>query len=448
MFFPAPSSLARAALLVFALGAAACEDALFRIENPDASAPRDSGPAADAQSSDAEEADGTELDAGFADAGLVPDGGESDAGFTDSGVGPACDFATFGAEDRERVVLLGYSFSATPGMPGTEVGTLRLAPDGTLTLGTARVDIGERPARIEVVPSGEIALVLGEDNLLVSVRIDGPDSLTILDQVQLPSAEGADLRILDDGQTVIVAGLNVAESAGLSTVHLGCDGQLTVEESAFYNLRLTESFVLLPGQTRAVVLGGQTVFDPVDPDDVRLLERTPTGWRQVNAFNLWMDFIGAGRIALSPNGTTVMIPNNSLFSAETAQVMVAEVAGDSITEAQRLMNMDDASEILFSPDGTTALVSLVEPGRIVVLTRGANGWAEVTRIRGIGLPDQMALVSRGRLSGRVLIPSVDPNGGPNVAQLEIRGTGVVADLGQLELGAGSESIAVAIGVQP
>jgi hypothetical protein len=60
----------------------------------------------------------------------------------------------------------------------------------------------------------------------------------------------------------------------------------------------------------------------------------------------------------------------------------------------------------------------------------------------------MAVVRSGALAGRVLLPSVDPNGGPNVAQLQITGPGAVRDLGQVELGPGSEVIPGAIAVRP
>ena len=58
------------------------------------------------------------------------------------------------------------------------------------------------------------------------------------------------------------------------------------------------------------------------------------------------------------------------------------------------------------------------------------------------------MVARGALSGRVYVPSVDPNGGPNVAVVEFGLPGVVTDLGQVELGNGNEQIPGPIAVTP
>jgi hypothetical protein len=57
-------------------------------------------------------------------------------------------------------------------------------------------------------------------------------------------------------------------------------------------------------------------------------------------------------------------------------------------------------------------------------------------VRGIGLAEQMVQVERGALTGLVLAPSVDPNGGPNVARVRIEGPGSARSLGQTELGNG------------
>ena len=76
------------------------------------------------------------------------------------------------------------------------------------------------------------------------------------------------------------------------------------------------------------------------------------------------------------------------------------------------------------------------------------GLEVVDLIAGIGLPEQLALVSRGRLAGTVLLPSVDTSGISNVAVLRITGPGQVEDLGQVDLGGGYEQIPRAIAVTP
>jgi hypothetical protein len=103
---------------------------------------------------------------------------------------------------------------------------------------------------------------------------------------------------------------------------------------------------------------------------------------------------------------------------------------------------------MYSVDGATVLVSLLESGALAVLTDRGQGLVEVARVRGIGLAEQMVQVERGALTGLVLAPSVDPNGGPNVARVRIEGPGSARSLGQTELGNGSEVIPGPIGLQP
>ncbi|MEW5851010.1 MAG: hypothetical protein AB2A00_19645 [Myxococcota bacterium] len=364
---------------------------------------------------------------------LFPDGG-------------ACNFANRGDPDRDRVVLLGHPFTEEPGVDGTEISGMTLTAAGTLTIDGVRVDVGTRPARITFVPSGAVALVLGEDGTLVSVEVKSAQELTVMDRVTLPSAGYGDLVVAPDGATFYAVGSNVAETSGISTVTVGCEGQLTVHEDAFFNLRLTDSLALTADGTRGYVLGGQAVFEPVDDNDVRLLRRKETGWEQVAAFDVFTDFIDTLRLALSPDGSTLVIPNGSAFSSEGGQVSVLTASGETLTESVRLTNLPDAREALFSADGQTALVSLLQPGKVVALSNPGTGWAVSQTVTGVGLAEQMAIVRRGALNGRVLVPSIDPNGGPNVVSLQITGPGQVEDLGQVELGSGSEQIVVPIAV--
>ena len=230
---------------------------------------------------------------------------------------------------------------------------------------------------------------------------------------------------------------------------LACDGTLSVDVAAFYNLRLASSLAWIDAaQTRAVVLGGQAVFAPVDPNDLRIFVRAAGRWTEVAAFDLWRDAVDALRIAVSPDGRTLVVPNGSPFSAKGGTVMVASITGDVIGGPRLLPNMGDAREAMYSVDGATVLVSLLESGALAVLTDRGQGLVEVARVRGIGLAEQMVQVERGALTGLVLAPSVDPNGGPNVARVRIEGPGSARSLGQTELGNGSEVIPGPIGLQP
>jgi hypothetical protein len=363
---------------------------------------------------------------------------------------PSCPLADAGDPDRPRVVLLGHPMTATPGVDGTAVRALTLGRDVLPVDDGARLDVGFRVARLAFVPSGAFALALGEDGALASIAVTSAADLHVVGRVTLPDADPADLVIAPDGRTAWVVGSDVGESSGVSSVAIACDGTLGVDSAAFFPLRLADSLVLVGDGRRAVVLGGQTVFDPVDPADLRLLERTEGGWREVAQADVFHDFIDASRIGVSPDGHTVLVPNGSPFSSEGGQVAVVEVRDDGLVETQRLRDLPAAREALFAPDGATALVSVLDPGSVAVLSRVAAGDFTLARtLTGIGLAEQMATVTRGTHAGTVFVPSVDANGGPNLAVLRIGpGAGDATDVGQVELGAGAENIPGAVAVTP
>lgn len=389
------------------------------------------------------------LDAGFEDAATSGDAGFEDAGTPDGGQ-MACDLDQPGAADRDRVLVVGQPFSAVVGQDGTEIRSLSLSAGGALVDDGTRLDVGFRPIRIELSINGRFALVLGEDGELASVEITDAQNMAVIDTVTLPSAGYGDLRVWRDGRTIFAVGSNVDTTSGISTVELACDGMLTVRANEFFNVRLAQSLAFLAEDSRAILLGGQTAFEPIDDDDLRLIEYTPgVGWTQIDAFDVWGDFVDALRIAVSPDGSTLVVPNGSPFSNEGHQVSVASISGAQVTETTRLtMNLEDGREALFSTDGRTALVTLLSPGRIAVLADRGNGWEIADTLTGIGLAENMAQITRGALTDRVFVTSVDASGEPNIAVVDVTGHGMASVAGMTNLGSGSENIPVGIAVQP
>ncbi len=435
----------RSAILI-ALFLAGCDEGpLFTMDAGDSGVPYDGSirldagePEEDASSSiDAEPTDGAGPDAGAAPDALPVDGGES------------CMLDQLGPADRDRVVVVGQPFTATPGVDGTEIRSLTLTTSGALVDDGTRLDVGFRPARIEFSLDGSFALVLGENGELASVRVIDAQTMTLIDTVALPLAGYGDLRVWQDGQTIFGVGENVDTSSGINTINLACDGTLTVRAQEFFNIRLSDSLAFLPDPTRAILLGGQTAFDPIDQDELRLVEYTPgVGWTQIEAFDIIADFVDAARIAISPDGSTVVVPNGSPFSNDGNQASIIAINGTTLMETGRLLNLEDAREALFSTDGRTALITLLTPGAVAVLTDQGAGLVEVDRLTGIGLAENMAAVTRGALTDLVLVTSTDGNGEPNVALVQITGAGIATVVDMTNLGADSINIPVGIALQP
>lgn len=385
------------------------------------------------------------IDIDLDDAGRL---GEDDG--DDEEDGSCAALANGGDPDKARVVLTGHSTKGVGGVP-----TVHFLRSALLEVDVGFTDIGERldldfaPVRIEFVPSGRFALVLGDEGELASVQVESDGTMEIVSELDLARFGMNDLRISSDGSEAFAVGADVTEqTSGVDVIRIGCDGALTLVDGAFFGLRLSYSLAFLPGEERAVLLGGQAVFEPEDDNDVRLLERAGEGFEQVGAFDLYGDHIDALRIAVSPDGRTLLVPNGSVFSSESAQVLVATIEGDVVSESHRVLDLEDAREALFSPDGQTALVTLFGRNRVMVLADEGAGLEVVGEVVGIGLAEQMALISRGALSGTVLVNSVDTDGRSNVARIFISGKGTVEDQGQLTLPEGLENIPRTLAVQP
>ena len=401
------------------------------------------------------------VDAGFPDAGgpdaapgvdasgpdaSVLDSGTPDAGPVDTG---PCSFETLGPADRDRVIVIGHNQTVT------DIRSLTLSAAGVISDNGTRLNIQERFGRAEFTPSGELLLVLTEDGTFMSVAVNGAASMMAIDQISLPGASYGDLRLSENGRTAWIVGFNSntgADKAGLAVVDIACDGQLTYDEGAFIEYPLSQSMAVLPGDQRAVYLGGGVdFFDPMDPNETRILARNGRGWTEIAGFNLFDgDSVDALRIALSPDGQTLIIPNGSAFSAFGSTISIVNVnfGAATLATANTIMNIDDAREAIFSPDGATALVSQFSTNRVQVLSNPGGGWQVSDTVTGIGLAEQIAMIRRGSLSGRAFLSSIDASGPLNIAILQVTGPGQVQNLGQYDLPPGSPNAPTGIAIVP
>jgi hypothetical protein len=382
--------------------------------------------------------------------------------------------APLAGEEADRVVLVGHPFGAEAGVEGTEIRSLVLTAEGNLVDKGMRLDVADRPTRIAFVPSGRFALVLGEHGTLTSIAARNADELAIADRVKLPEAGAADLLVAGalnqiagfaDGASVkgdlmtgrkapardetnaYVTIADVGEESGVYTVRVGGDGSLELEEKHL-PMRLAEAMAFVPTDARqAVLLGGQALFEPEDPRDIRLLLLDPGGWTEIGAFDIFHDMVDASGIAVSADGRTLLVPNGSPYSSEGGQISVVEILDKELVERDRLSDLPDARKVRFAPDGQTALVSRFEPGRITVLLAGA-GNAKITGELSVPLADDMAIIARGKASGKVLVPSVHPSRGSEIAVLQVKSPGEVVVLERIPLGSGYINIPGAIGVAP
>ncbi len=345
-------------------------------------------------------------------------------------------------------MLVGFSTSEEPDVSGTWVARFVLDSNGELSDELDRVDVATPPIRIGFALGGRFAIVLGEDGQLVSLKVLDNDELVIIDRIDLPSYSYADMEISDVLSRIFPVAHDVTDDAGVDSVAIDCDGILTLHPEERFGIRLASSLSLGPSGKDALLLGGQVVFDPPDPNDIRHLIWGDSGWQEDGAFDVYASDVQATKIAISPDGSIALVPNNSSFSDEGNQISVLNVSGSDVTEAKRLTNLEEASFALWLHDGALGLVSRFFPGKVTVLGGASAQELEVVQtLSGIGLADQMAAVRTGELRDYVLVTSVDPSEGPSIGRLRRSGN-TMEKLPQLLLGSGAANIPGAIAIRP
>lgn len=350
-------------------------------------------------------------------------------------------------DDADRLILLGGNFDAE-GNPGRTLSAVSISSSGAFTGTSLSIDLDDTASRIVFHPSGRLAFVLTDGGELYSYRVDEDQSLTAADHVTLPPAGYDVLNINPDGLRLHAVGLNSTPEAGISTVIIGCDGELEIDTAHFYPLILASAMAWIDDH-RAVVLGGQRTFDTPIVEDIRLLEYDiDAGFSELFAGDFFDVPVRSMAMAVSPGGDEIVIPNNASLYEDGGTAIVLGVEGDTLVERQRISGLDDVEEAWFSPDGQTLLFTQVEPGTIAAYRRQGGSWVAGTGLTGQGLPMQLALIERGSLAGSFFSATVGTNGISYVSRFTARSAGQLSEAGRHDLGSGIDKVPSAVAVQP
>ena len=312
-----------------------------------------------------------------------------------------------------------------------------------------RLNVGFSPKRIGVMPGGRIALVLGEEGSLVSISL-ACDSLEILDRLSLEGAGFSDMVIQSDGSFAFLVNKDSTDEGGIYTVEVGPSGSLE-SKGAHFPIRLAQAMALYPGSpVRALLVGGQAMFEPFDENDVRILAFDGAQWRQTHEFDVYTDFVQCDGIGVSPDGGHAFITNGSPFSSERGHLIHLILTDDGVVENQRFVGQGDLSHARALPDGETFVVTTGETDQVRAFApfEGTGAYALTETIDGIGLAQQMSIAKAENGRVWIVLSAVNTVEGPNVTLLESTGVGQLSSPLRASLGEGALNIPGPIAIAP
>jgi hypothetical protein len=144
-----------------------------------------------------------------------------------------------------------------------------------------------------------------------------------------------------------------------------------------------------------------------------------------------------------------LIADNSSFSTVLNRVAVVAIGAETLNPVQLVTPIEDPADIETSPFDSTALVTSGFGDALFVLSFDANQPSAPYTAKQLAtastpeLPVDMVQIRRGKLRGHVFVSEVSA-----IRRITFSSTQPPADQGTFALGAGTENIAGAIGIQP
>ena len=351
---------------------------------------------------------------------------------------------------RERLIAIGFPFSEVIGEDGQDIGIFRFDGEEFQQWG-ARIQVGFKPASISFSHDGQWVLALSEEGHLASISISG-DTPVLAQSTQFVGGYFSSILPSHKPNHFDLINSNNDDLAGIYELSLECDGEASLEE-IYLSLRLTQGFARFNSDpNRALVYGGQALFDPIDPIDIRIYEYASTAWTLLAHLDLFNDHIDAINVALSPNDTWAVLVNGSPFSDEGGYIHILGIdpAQPSLTPHQLFDGFTDVRGAWFSPNGSVLLVTQFQPGIVQPFRLRGENWTPELPIDQIGLANELVFIPspQGNLEWWAIIPSTSPSGGSELALLLISEAGEVSRRPSVYLGDGFINIPDAIAAWP
>ena len=351
---------------------------------------------------------------------------------------PGCSNADLAIADDagRKKLLVTFPYAVDDSVP-PQLGVFSL-DDGAITSAGPLLPLSFEPGRVEFLPSGELALVVGERGELATIRV-AHDGLTLLHQLEampfpvdpalvgqrLPGSGYGELAITTvveaRGLVAYATNFDSSAEAGVSRVIIACDGTITLDAAAHFPARLASSLALLPNG-RGLLLGGAATFtEPPLLNELHILNLGATTTTALGSFDLVDDTLSSTRIGAAVDGSFALLPNNALFSADAGTVLMVDIsAAGVVSERGRLTGFGAPSEAVVAPDGTVAAVSDWDANAVALIdVSGPDAPRLITKLTGLGLAEQMAMIPTGRYAGRVFVPEVRASGGSFITAIDL-----------------------------
>ncbi|MGB0648466.1 MAG: hypothetical protein ACPGQS_14875, partial [Bradymonadia bacterium] len=168
------------------------------------------------------------------------------------------------SESSRMFFAIGHTFSAEIGVRGRGVSIYSMASSGSLSGRRLRTEVSHPVTALDFVGDSSLLLVASEDGELSTIDVTDPE-LAIRSQGQVSASGIVSVSSGRDNLTAVV-NRDSSEDGGVYWV------RSDLEQEAFLSLPLVYAASQCPTRDQWILVGGQTLFEPMMPNDIHLVE--------------------------------------------------------------------------------------------------------------------------------------------------------------------------------
>ena len=302
----------------------------------------------------------------------------------DGGVNPDAELSA----SRRMFFAIGHTFSAEIGVRGRGVSIYSMAASGSLSGRRLRTEVSHPVTALDFVGDSSLLLVASEDGELSTIDVTDPE-LGIRSQGQVSASGIVSVSSGRDNLTAVV-NRDSSEDGGVYWV------RSDLEQEAFLPLPLVYAASQCSTRDQWILVGGQTLFEPMMPNDIHLVELGAQGAVIMAQADITDEIFDLRQVAVSDDCRFALFGNRSPFSDTFGRVFLVDLTGEQPELIDWVDTGEDVSEVMYLKSLDLFLLASFESETLAAYV-----------VSGGQLQLQAKIDRLGLLSGLVAVPMGD-----------------------------------------
>ena len=340
------------------------------------------------------------------------------------------------SDDSVTWIAVGHKFSEMIGVPGQSVSLFTLGDNGRLSMARTRLVV-DHPVGVIRFFRGEDKLLVGEERGRFSIVDLSAQPPVILDPDPLDAA-GIVSAVAGHEDSLALVNRDSSEGGGVYWINADAAGMPN-----FLRMPLVQAVTPCQDQIHWVLVGGQTLFEPIRDEDIHMVSMVDSMPRIISSGDVLDGVFEAGSVAVNAQCDFALFVNRSPYSDTFGELFLVDFSGGEPELVDRIDTEQDIGEIVYVEKYDLFVAASFESETLTSYRINDHGVVELGRLSNQGLIAGFSVIS-STSSADIVLVSTHARDGSRIGLTEVNAEGQFSATQWRSLGEGFDNIPSAL----